>query len=130
MRNRRLLFNLTAGVATILLLGCPIRNLQSLRECLGMPDVVMDVPAPQVRFEAGLLMLQVCLAALAGLALHLGSRRRPILRVGAGLAWTLVALGGFLWDKALGSFVGEALPANSAFGCLFSTDGRRTPTAC
>jgi len=126
MNNRP--FNLTAAVTAVLLLACPVRNLLNLRECFGMPDVVMDVPAGQLRFEAGLLLLQVCLATLAGVALYLGAQERPAVRIGAGLAWTLVAVGGFVWDKALGYFVGETLSGNSAFGCLLDRRSAHTHT--
>jgi hypothetical protein len=124
----RRLFDLTAALAAALLLACPLRNLQNLRECFGLPDVVMDVPASQIRFEAGLLMLQVGVAALAGMALHLGARARPALRLGAGVAWTLVALGGFAWDKALDTFAGQTLSPNSAFGCLLDARSAHTHT--
>jgi hypothetical protein len=93
-----------------------------------MPDVAMDVPAAQLHFEASLLLLQVCLATLAGVALYLGAQQRPAVRIGAGLAWTLVGVGGFVWDKALGHFVGETLSANSAFGCLLDRRSAHTHT--
>ncbi len=121
-------FNFTAGGTTVLLVACPLRNLLSLRECFGMPGVVMDVPAPEIRFETELLALQVCLAALAGLALFLGAQARRSFRVGAGLAWSLVALGGYAWDKALWYFVGETLSANSAYGCLRNQRSAHTHT--
>jgi hypothetical protein len=125
---RRYAFNVTAAVATLLLLACPIRNLQSLRECFGMPGVVMDIPAEQLHLEANLLMLQVCLAALGGVALYLGTLDRSAPLIGAGVSWALVAVGGFAWDKALGNFVGETLPANSALGCLLERRSAHTHT--
>src|SRR6185295_3298844 len=106
---KRPFFNVTAAVTAGLLVACPIRNLQNLRDCFGMPRVVMDVPAGQLRLEAGLLILQVCLAALGSLALYLGAQTRPTHQIGAGLSWILVSVGGFVWDKALGDFVGESL---------------------
>jgi hypothetical protein len=122
------LFNLTSAITAGLLVACPIRNLQNLRDCFGMPDVVMDVPAGQLRLEASLLIVQVCLAALGGLALYLGAQTRPTLQIGAGLSWTLVGVGGFVWDKALGEFVGETLSSTSALGCILDRRSAHTHT--
>jgi hypothetical protein len=125
---RRRAFNLTAAVATLLLLACPVRNLQSLRECFGMPAVLMDVPAEQLHLEANLLILQVCLAALGGVGLYLGAQDGPVRLIGAGVCWALVALGGFVWDKVLGNFVGPTLSVDSALGCLLERRSAHTHT--
>jgi hypothetical protein len=127
-RMRRHAFNLAAAVAAPLLLACPVRNLQSLRECFSKPAVVMDVPAEQLHLEANLLILQVCLAALAGIGLSLGAQDGPVRLIGAGVCWALVAVGGFVWDKALGNFVGATLSTNSALGCVLERRSAHTHT--
>jgi hypothetical protein len=88
----------------------------------------MDVPAPQLRFEAELLLLQMCLAVLGSVAVCMGAGRQATWRLCAATAWTLVAVGGFIWDKALGHFVGEELPGTSALACLL--DHRSAHTHC
>jgi hypothetical protein len=125
---RRYAFNLTAAVVALLLLACPLRNLQSLRECFATPGVVMDIPPEQLHLEVSLLILQLCLAALGGVALYLGALDRSGPLIGAGVSWALVAVGGFAWDKALGNFVGETLSANSALGCLLEQRSAHTHT--
>lgn len=91
-----------------------------------MPAVMMDVSAEQLHLEANLLLLQVCLATLGGVGVYLGAQDGPVRLIGAGVCWALVAIGGFVWDKALGNFVGATLSANSALGCLLERRSAHT----
>jgi hypothetical protein len=117
-----------AAVTTVLLVACPVRNLLSVRACLAVPGVVMDIPPKELHLEATLLLLQSILAILGGLALCLGTRDGRTARAAAAASWILVAVGGFTWDKLLGNFVGEALPSTSALGCLLGQRSAHTHT--
>jgi hypothetical protein len=124
--NHRPAYLFAAGVTLALLVACPLRNLAYLDSCFGAGHAVMDVPAWELRLEARLVALQVCLAVLGAIALASAAWRSRAARLGACVTWTLVAAGGVAWDKLLGNFQGEVLPPNSIYACLL--DGRSAHT--
>jgi len=124
--NHRSANVLAAGVTLMLLVACPLRNLAYLYRCFGARDAVMDVPGWELQMEVRLIALQVCLAVLGSVALALAARTPRSARLAAGVMWTLVAAGGFVWDKLLDNFQGGSLPPHSVYACLLDDRSAHT----
>ncbi len=118
---------LTTGVCVVaLLLASPFRNLHNLSVCLGDRQGVMDIPAPEMRLEIHLVALQVSLAILGFAALVLGAHESRESRIAGAGAWSLVAGGGLVWDKWLGTFAGPELQPRSIYACLLEARSEQT----
>jgi hypothetical protein len=124
--NGRSAYWVAGACVLFLLVASPFRNLHNLSACLGDREGVMDIPAPELRLEVQLLALQVSLATLGLAALVLGAREARALRVAGAGAWSLVALGGLLWDGLLSDFRGPDLPAHSIYACVLEARSEHT----
>ena len=124
--SSRTAYSVAGGCVLTLLVASPFRNLHNLSACLGDWRGMMDVPALEMRLELHLLALQVSLAILGIAALVLGAQERRVIRVAGAGAWSLVALGGVLWDKWLGTFRGGDLPPQSIYACVLERRSEHT----
>jgi hypothetical protein len=124
--KNRILYSATGVCVLALLLASPFRNLHNLSVCFGDRQSVMDIPAPEMRLEVHLLALQVSLAILAVAALVLGAQETRMLRIAGAGAWSLVAWGGVLWDRWLGTFEGPDLRPPSIYACLLEARSEHT----
>jgi hypothetical protein len=124
--NGKTAYSVAGACILFLLVVSPFRNLRNLSVCLADGEGVMDIPAPELRLEVHLLALQVSLALLGAAALVLGAQESRVLRIGGAGAWSLVALGGLLWDKWLGNFTGRDLPLHSIYACVLEARSEHT----
>ena len=124
--NTKLAYSVAAGCVLALLVALPFRNLHSLSACFGNLKGIMDVPASEMRLEVQLISLQVFLAIVGVAALVLGAQESRVLRPAGAGAWSLVALGGLLWDTWLGNFASPNLPPDSVYACLLEARSAHT----
>jgi hypothetical protein len=124
--NEKTAYWVAGACVLFLLVASPFRNLHNLSVCLADREGVMDIPAPELRLEVHLLALQVSLAILGVAALALGAQQSRVLCITGAGAWSLVALGGLLWDKWLSNFRGRDLPPHSMYACVLEARSEHT----